>query len=110
MDVHIPQAITEQLRMRGIDVITAQDDKADKFSDEQILFRATQLNRIVFTHDIRFHAMAVAWERKDRHFAGLLYGDQAGVGIGTYVRDLELIAVASDPQDWINRTQRLPFK
>ena len=42
-------------------------------------------------------------------FAGLLYGDQTGVGIGPYVRDLELIAKASEPEEWRNTTQRLPF-
>lgn len=28
MDVHIPIAITEQLRFRGVDVLTAIEDKA----------------------------------------------------------------------------------
>ena len=110
MDVHVPQAITDQLRLRGVDVITAQEDGSAELRDEELLLRATQLGYVVFTHDIRFHALAIRWQREGRHFAGLIYGDQAGVGIGPYVRDLEFIAVASEPDEWLNTTQRLPFK
>lgn len=31
MDAHIPKAITVGLRVRGVDVITAQEDNADTF-------------------------------------------------------------------------------
>ena len=58
MDVHVPQAITEQLRLRGVDVITAQEDGSAELHDDQLLLRATQTGRVVFTHEIRFHAMA----------------------------------------------------
>ena len=37
MDVHIPAAITEALRLRGVDVITAQEDKAAEVSDAMIV-------------------------------------------------------------------------
>ena len=110
MDVHVPQAITDQLRLRGVDVITAQEDGSAELHDDVLLLRAMQLRRVVFTHDIRFHALAITWQRKARQFAGLIFGDQTGVGIGPYVRDLELIAVASQPDEWLNATQRLPFK
>lgn len=30
MDAHIPKAITNGLRLRGIDVLTAQEDNADR--------------------------------------------------------------------------------
>ena len=110
MDVHVPQAISDQLRLRGVDVLTALEDKSARASDEALLLRAKQLGRVVFTHDIRFHAMAIAWQREGRQFAGLIYGDQTGVGIGPYVRDLELIALTSEPDEWTNMTQRLPFK
>jgi predicted nuclease of predicted toxin-antitoxin system len=56
MDVHIPGTITEQLRRRGLDVLTAFEDEAQELSDDQLLIRATQLNRVLFTQDIRFRA------------------------------------------------------
>jgi hypothetical protein len=33
MDVHVPQAITDQLRRRGIDVLTAIEDNSDTLLD-----------------------------------------------------------------------------
>jgi Domain of unknown function (DUF5615) len=61
MDVHVPQAITEQLRRRGIDVLTAFDDGSQELSDDRLLVRVTQLNRVLFTQDIRFRVLAETW-------------------------------------------------
>jgi len=47
MDVPVPVAITDQLRRRGVDVITAQEDDARRFSDSHLLDRASQLGRIL---------------------------------------------------------------
>lgn len=51
MDVHVPRAITEGLRLRGIDVLTAQQDGATRLSDPELLDRATALGRILSTQD-----------------------------------------------------------
>jgi hypothetical protein len=40
MDVHVPRAITEQLRRRNIDVLTAVEDAAEELPDDQLLGRA----------------------------------------------------------------------
>ena len=98
MDVHIPQAITFQLRSRGVDVLTAQEDNTTELDDNQLLLRSSELNRPLFTQDIRFRALAEQWQRDGRAFAGLLFGHQLGATIGQFVKDLELIAKASDPR------------
>lgn len=49
MDVHVPQAITDQLRRRGIDVLTAFDDETQELPDDRLLERVTQLKRVLFT-------------------------------------------------------------
>lgn len=41
MDVHVPQAITDQLRRRGVDVLTAFDDNSQELLDDQLLLRTT---------------------------------------------------------------------
>ena len=51
MDVHIPRTITNGLRLRCIDVLTAQEDNADKLSDSELLDRTSALNRVLFTFD-----------------------------------------------------------
>ena len=109
MDVHVPQAITDQLRRRGVDVLTAGEDNANVLPDEQLLERARSLGRVLFTQDIRFKALAENWQRQSRPFAGLIFGHQLGATLGQYVKDLELIASASDPQDWLNTIEHLPF-
>jgi hypothetical protein len=109
MDVHVPRAITDQLRRRHVDVLTAIEDDYDTRNDEDVLSRSTELRRVAFTQDIRFRALAESWQRTQRSFAGLLFGHQLGGTIGDFVADLELIAVASDPADWQNVVQYLPF-
>jgi Domain of unknown function (DUF5615) len=102
MDVHVPQPITDQLRRRGIDVLTAIEDQADEWIDEQLLERAGLLRRVLFTQDIRFKAMAEDWQRQGKPFAGLIFGHQLGGTIGQFVKDLELISQASESSDWLN--------
>ena len=82
LDVHIDKAIHDQLRLPGVDVLRAQDDDAAEFSDERMLQRATELGRLLFTHDVRFKALAEAWQRTGKPFSGLAFGNQlAGVTI-----------------------------
>jgi hypothetical protein len=45
MDVHVALAITEQLRMRDVDVLTSQTDNATRLDDSPLLDRATELLR-----------------------------------------------------------------
>jgi hypothetical protein len=109
MDVHVPQAITDQLRRCGVDVVTASEDGADVLLDVQLLERSRMLGRLLFTQDIRFKAMAEDWQRAGRPFCGLLFGHQLGGTIGQFVNDLELIATASEPDEWVNAIERLPL-
>jgi hypothetical protein len=44
----VPQAITDQLRRRGVDVLTAIEDGRATDSDEQLLERSTGLRRVIF--------------------------------------------------------------
>jgi len=63
MDVHVPQAITDQLRRRGVDVLTAIEDDSAELLDDELLERASSLGRVMFTQDIRFKALAEEWQR-----------------------------------------------
>ena len=49
MDVHVPAGITRALRRRGVDVLTAQEDGTARFLDPDLLDRAADQGRIVFT-------------------------------------------------------------
>ena len=109
MDVHVPQSITDQLRRRGVDVLTAIEDGWAERDDAELLEHAYELGRVVFTQDIRFKALAEGWQRHGRPFAGLVFGHQLGGTIGQFVRDLELIGTASDPREWVSVVEHLPL-
>jgi len=109
LDVHVPRAIAVQLRRRKVDVLTAIEDGCDELTDQELLERARTLSRVLFTQDLRFKAMAHDWQRQGRPFAGLLFGHQRGATLGTYVKDLELVAKATEPADWVDVVEQLPF-
>ncbi len=110
LDVHVPAAIAAELRRRGVDVLTALEDKTAEFKDDDLLIRASSLGRLLFTQDIRFKALAGDWQREARPFAGLVFGHQLHGSIGQYIRDLELIAKATEPADWMGQVEQLPLK
>ena len=49
MDVHVPAAITRGLLLRGVDVLTAQIDGTTELPDPDLLDRATELGRVLFS-------------------------------------------------------------
>ncbi len=77
MDVHVPLAIVEQLRRRGVDALTAIEDGFDRKLDDEVLERAGHLGHVVFTQDIRFKALAEDRQRQGQSFAGLLFGERS---------------------------------
>lgn len=61
MDHNVIGAITSGCRRRGLDVLTAfEDGRADR-PDEEVLQRATDLGRIVFTQDVDFVCLTGEW-------------------------------------------------
>jgi hypothetical protein len=90
-------------------VLTAQEDSAGQLSDELLLERAGKLLRLIVTHYIRFQALAQDWQRQGKPFCGLIFAHPMQVSIGQCVRDLEIIAKATDPHDWTSQILRLPL-
>lgn len=109
MDVHVKRAVIDGLRLRGVDVLTAQEDGTTTLEDEQLLDRATGLGRVLFTQDEDFLAEAQRRQLGGGMFAGLAYAHQTRATAGQLVNDLELLAKASDPADMLNRVEHLPF-
>jgi hypothetical protein len=52
-------------------VVTAQEDDADMLSDPDLLERATQLDRVIFSFDDDLLAEATKRQRDNRSFTGL---------------------------------------
>ncbi len=109
MDQHVPRAITNGLRLRGIDVLTAYEDNADQLEDPDLLDRASQLGRVLFTQDDDLLVEATQRQTQGRAFGGVVYAHQLRVTIGQCVHDLELIATLAEPSDVLNQTIFLPL-
>jgi hypothetical protein len=110
MDVHVRRAVTDGLRLRGVDVLTAQEDGSAKFDDPVLLDRATELERVLFTQDDDLLREANTRQQTSETFAGVIYAHQLNITIGQCIDDLELIAKATVPDEWLNQTEYLPLK
>ena len=95
MDVNVPYAITTGLRLRGVDVLTAQEDGADQLDDSALLSRAGALRRVLFSQDKDFLREATRRQKSGENFVGIIYAHPLTVTIGQCVKDLELISQAS---------------
>jgi hypothetical protein len=109
MDVQVRRAVTEGLRRRGVDVITAQEDGCARLPDPALLDRAHELGRAIFSQDDDMLAEASRRQQQSERFAGVIYAHQLRITTGQAVRDLELIAKAYDPADIENRVEYLPL-
>ena len=109
MDAHIPRVIALGLRMRDVDVLTAQEDGAETFLDPELLDRATQLGRTIFSFDDDLLGEAARRQRGHRPFSGVIYAHPLRISIGQCIRDLEVIAKAGEPEDLQNLVQFLPL-
>jgi hypothetical protein len=110
MDHHVPAAITQGLRRRGVDVLTAEEDQTSEWDDERLLERATLLGRIVFTQDDDFLAIGHHWRNSGRDFAGIVYAHQLRITVGQAINDLELIQKIMTADEMRNRIEFLPIK
>jgi predicted nuclease of predicted toxin-antitoxin system len=109
MDEHVPLAITEGLRRRGVDILTVQEDGRRGYPDPVLLDRALELGRVVFSQDEDFPIEAARRQTEGIDFSGVIYARQTAVSVGDCVRDLELIAKVAEPEDCFNQIQYLPL-
>jgi hypothetical protein len=110
MDVHVPYAVTHGLRIRGVDVVTAQEDGAAELEDPELLDRATALGRVLFTQDEDLLREGTRRQQAGENFAGVAYIHQLKLSVGPCVSDLELMAKVYEPADMANRIEYLPLK
>jgi predicted nuclease of predicted toxin-antitoxin system len=109
MDHHVPTAITEALRQRGVDVLTAEEDDTATLADDPLLDRATALGRFLFSQDRDLLVIAHRRQQAGPEFGGIIYGHQLGISISQAVRDLELAGKVLDPDDMRKRIDYLPY-
>lgn len=110
MDEHIPRAITLALRTKGIDVITTQEDNIIGRSDPELLDRAYELRRVLFTFDDDLLSEATKRQRNNTPFRGIIYAHPLRVSIGLCVRNLQGICNFGKIEELENQVIFLPLK
>lgn len=109
MDHHVPRPVTEGLRHRGVDVLTALDDGTARLDDELLLVRATELGRLLVTHDKGFHRIAARWQHAGRDFAGIVFAFQDMIDSAREIDYLELVAHTMTADEMRNRVEFIPL-
>ena len=103
-DEHIPNAVANGLRARGIDAATAAQARLRGTDDASFLARAKADDRVMLTHEpepdfLRLHAAGVP-------HAGILYAPRE-TPIGDLIRGALLIAEILDADAMINHVEFL---
>src|SRR3989304_6603897 len=102
MDEHVPFAVTQGLRRRGVDVLTVQEAGMHAASDEEHLALALSQGRVIFTQDadfLRLHASGV-------NHAGIAYAPQQ-TPVGDMIRGLILIAEVLEAREMADHVEYL---
>lgn len=88
MDEHIPKPITLGLRVRGVDVLTVQEDKRRGEDDPVLMDRATALGRVMFAFDSDMLQEATRRQSIGEPFSGVVLPTpiafQSGIVFGTW--------------------------
>ncbi len=109
MDVHVPRAVVIALRLRSINVLTAQEDGAAQLDDDRLLDRAAELGRVLVSQDEDLLREGVRRLRDGETFSGVVYAHQLRVTIGQMVEDLALISAATSKEEWSEKIEYLPI-
>ena len=105
----MPRAVTTALRLRAVDVITAQEDGTAQWDDLRLLRRATELGRILVSQDADLLREGTFLVRENEDFSGIIYAHQLRITIGQMVADLELVARVTSREEWLRRIEFLPI-
>lgn len=90
-----------------MDVLTAQEDGSDTLEDPQLLRRATELGRVLFTQDQDFLEIPYLLSAQDIECSGVIYCAQDRP-IGVCVEELHLVTELVESCELANLCVKLP--
>jgi len=109
LDENMARAIAIGLRVRGVDILTAQEDNRRKTDDSVLLDRAASLGRVMVSFDADMLAIGTQRQRDGISFVGIIYAHPTRISVGRLLQELELIATVGEPQDLENTIVYLPL-
>jgi len=79
MDHNVPRAITNSLRLKGIDIVTAYEDGSSQLDDSQLLDRSSELGRVLITRDFNLLQEATKRQRDGKHLDPVSFHRRADI-------------------------------
>ena len=101
LDENVPIAVATQLKRRGIEAVTVRDLGLLGDSDINHLHRAAEMGYVLCTHDVDYVELAASGVEH----SGIVFGQQHRHSIGDWVRFLELVHAAYEPDEMRNRIE-----
>lgn len=108
-DHNVNRAITQGLRLREVDVLTAFEDASHRLPDPELLDRATALGRPLFSNDEDLIVEARWRQREMVPFAGVIFAPQSCV-VNICIDQLEVLAKAGVAEDFEDTLLFLPLR
>lgn len=102
LDEHIPFALAEGLRRRGIDVLTPGEAGLLGAADAAYMDRSNREGRVLVTHDGDFLGL-----HREQEHAGIAYCEQGARTVGQMVSGLVLIYEVLDANEMAGRVEFL---
>lgn len=90
-------------------MLTVQEDGRTGSSDEVVLDRALELDRVLFSQDDDLLVEANRRQKTNLSFSGVIYGHQLHLTIGEAIDDLELVAKTTTAEELTNQVLFLPL-
>ena len=106
---NVPRAVAQGLRTRGVDLLTAYEDRTHRLPDPELLDRSTVLDRLLVTMDLDLVLEGERRQRIGSDFAGVVFAPQ-DLPISKMIEDLELLVGASRSDELRRRVIRLPLR
>ncbi len=103
LDENVSPLVANQLRRKGIEVLTPQELGTLGDSDINHLNRATRLNCVLCTYDIDYLRLA----SQGNEHTGIVFGQMHQHGIGDWVNMLELIHAVYSADEMTNHIEYL---
>ncbi|MBP7962103.1 MAG: DUF5615 family PIN-like protein [Caldilineaceae bacterium] len=101
LDENLSPRIADQLRRRGVDIVTVHDLGMAGDSDEDHFEQAIRLGRVLVTSDTDFLVLAAS----GKSHAGIVFGVQERHRIGDWVSALDLLCAVYTPEDMANHVE-----
>ncbi len=102
-DEHVPQAVADGLRRRGVDVLVVQAAGRRGLSDDEQLAFASQQGRVMVTMDSDYLILAA----QGPSHAGIAYAKPGMRSVGQLIQKLKLIHDVLTPAEMENHIEYL---